>query len=163
MSRRAFAAAMGLIGMIGSVAGCAAPAGDASRQATVASRGAEVMPFDLNATTHTFTKTEAGGRQVVTAHDPNDRTQIDLIRQHLQAERANFANGNFSDPARIHGMDMPGVSELSAGYARITVTYAERPDGAELTYTTEDAALVAAIHAWFDRQLMDHGTHATAG
>jgi hypothetical protein len=143
--------------------GCAPGSERADRQATVASRGAEVMPFDLNATMHRFTKTDDGGVQVVTADDPDDATQVALIRQHLRRERDNFASGNFDDPARIHGMDMPGVSELAAGYARITVTYGERPDGAELTYATEDATLVDAIHSWFDRQVMDHGDHAAAG
>lgn len=140
--------------------GCTRPDDGAARQATVSSRGAEVMPFDLARTTHRFTKTDAGGVQQVTADDPADQKQIDLIRQHLQTERSNFAAGNFTDPARIHGMDMPGVSELSAGYARIAVTYAERPAGAELAYATNDPALVEAIHRWFDRQEMDHGDHA---
>jgi hypothetical protein len=142
-------------------AGCSGQDENTSRQATVASRGAEVMPFDLNKTTHTFTKTDSGGVQLVTADDPTDQTQIDLIRQHLQTERANFATGDFSDPARIHGMDMPGVSELGAGYTRISVTYAELPTGAELSYATDDGQLIDAIHAWFDRQVMDHGTDAT--
>jgi hypothetical protein len=143
--------------------GCAGEDDSADRQATVASRGAEVMPFDLEATTHTFTKTDDGGRQFVVADDPTDQDQIDLIRDHLRTERTNFANGDFSDPADIHGMDMPGVAELSDGYARITVTYTERPDGAELAYTTDDPELVDAIHAWFDRQVMDHGDDASGG
>lgn len=138
------------------VVGCSSPDDNADRQATVASIGDQVMPFDLDETTHTFTKTDSGGVQLVTSDDPTDRTQIGLIRQHLRTERTNFAAGDFSDPARIHGMDMPGVSELSAGYSRITVTYTERPDGAELTYTTDDAELIEAIHSWFDRQVMDH-------
>jgi hypothetical protein len=162
--RRATTAAAALAAVaISILAGCSTQDDTASRQATVASRGAEVMPFDLDATTHTFTQTGTGGRQLVTADDPSDQNQIDLIRQHLQTERTNFANGDFSDPARIHGMDMPGVAELSAGYTRITVTYTERSDGAELTYATDDPALIDAIHAWFDRQVMDHGDHATTG
>jgi hypothetical protein len=164
-ARRRAQAAVGAFAVlaISVLAGCSTQDDIASRQATVASRGAEVMPFDLEATTHTFTKIDVGGRQVVTANDPSDRTQVDLIRQHLQTERTNFANGDFSDPARIHGMDMPGVSELSAGHTRVTVTYTERPDGAELTYATDDATLIDAIHSWFDRQVMDHGDHARSG
>lgn len=133
------------------------------RQADVAERGAEVMPFDLDATTHRFTKAPDGGVQTVTADEPTDQTQIGLIREHLLAERDNFRRGDFDDPARIHGMDMPGVAELSAGYQRITVSYSEVPAGAELTYTTSEADLVEAIHDWFDRQVMDHGADAEAG
>ena len=54
-------------------------------------------------------------------------------------------------------------TERHAGHAHITVTYTERPDGAVLTYPTEDAQLVGAIHSWFDRQVMDHGDNATSG
>lgn len=137
--------------------------GTAARQADVAARGAEVMPFDLDATTHRFTKTDDGGIQTVTADDPDDETQIRLVRDHLVEERDNFARGDFNDPARIHGMDMPGVAELSAGYQRISVTYSQVPAGAELVYTTTDQHLVDAIHAWFDRQVTDHGEHAETG
>lgn len=150
-----------LVGLMLAVAAC----GDvtADRQAEVAQRGAEVMPFDLEATTHRFTKTADGGVQAVTADDPTDETQIQLIRRHLLEERDKFARGDFDDPARIHGMDMPGVAELSAGYQQVTVTYSETATGAELQYTTSDAGLVDAIHAWFDRQVMDHGNDAEAG
>jgi hypothetical protein len=143
--------------------GCSDSDRIAEQQAQVAERGAEVMPFDLDATTHVFTKTDDGGIQVVTADDPRDQEQIDLIRDHLTDERDNFARGDFDDPAQIHGHDMPGVAELTAGYTDITVAYAETPDGAQLTYTTDDPQLVDAIHAWFDRQLMDHGDDAEAG
>jgi len=135
----------------------------AERQAEVAERGAQVMPFDLDATTHTFTNTSDGGLQVVVADDPADADQIALIRDHLAEERDNFARGDFDDPAAIHGHDMDGVAELRAGYTDITVEYAERPDGAQLTYTSDEPELVEAIHAWFDRQVMDHGAHAEAG
>jgi hypothetical protein len=135
----------------------------AERRAQVAERGEEVMPFDLDATTHTFTDTGTGGVQLVTADDPDDERQIELIRGHLREEKERFSRGDFDDPAAIHGEDMPGVAELAAGYDRITVAYAERPAGAELVYTTDDPELVEAVHAWFERQVMDHGEHAHAG
>jgi hypothetical protein len=152
-----------VIAVVGvALAGCG---GDdqTDRQAEVADRGAAVMPFDLDATTHTFTQTDDGGIQAVTADDASDAEQIGLIRGHLHEERDNFAGGDFDDPAAIHGHDMDGVAELRAGYTDITVTYTDLPDGAQLTYTTDRADLVDAVHAWFDRQLMDHGTDARAG
>lgn len=151
--------------LAGAVLGASCSADDslAQRQVEVADRGAEVMPFDLEATTHLFTNTDDGGVQVVTTDDPADQTQIELIREHLIEERSNFARGDFDDPAQIHGHDMPGVAELTTGYTDIDVTYAETPDGAQLTYTTTRPELVDAIHAWFDRQLGDHGDDAEAG
>lgn len=160
------AAALSGVVVLGALVGVGCSDGGdelAQRQAEVADRGAEVMPFDLEATTHVFTKTDEGGLQVVQADDPDDAENIELIRAHLREERDNFASGDFDDPAAIHGHDMPGVSELQAGYREITVEYADRPDGAQLTYTSDRPEMVEAIHAWFDRQVMDHGAHAEAG
>jgi hypothetical protein len=133
------------------------------RMADVAARGADVMPFDLDQTTHTFERAADGGVQAVTANDPADTEQIALIRAHLQDEAAKFARGDFSDPAQIHGEDMPGLADLRAGADRITVAYRELPDGARLTYRTDDQAMIHALHTWFDAQLADHGEHAQPG
>jgi hypothetical protein len=149
-----------VLGLLAGLGACASDDDLEARQAEVARRGAEVMPFDLDATTHRFTKTDDGGVQVVTADDPDDAEQVALVRAHLAEERDKFSRGEFEDPARIHGMDMPGVSELSAGYEQVTVTYRDRPAGGELTYTSADPEMVAALHEWFDRQVMDHGEHA---
>lgn len=130
------------------------------RQATVATRGVEVMPFDLERTTHIFQKLENGGLQQVVADDPDDTEQIALIRAHLAEEAERFQQGDFHDPAMIHGEDMAGLHELMMGAERIAIDYSELPDGAQILYTTEDRALVSAIHAWFDMQVADHGDHA---
>lgn len=148
------------VAMVMVTVGCGGNDTLAQRQADVAERGAQVMPFDLEATTHVFTKNHTGGIQLVTADRPDDQTQIALIRAHLRAERDKFAQGDFGDPAAIHGHDMDGVAELEAGYADITVSYTQRTDGAQLTYETDDPELVNAIHSWFDRQVMDHAAHA---
>jgi hypothetical protein len=55
-----------------------------NRQAMVHDRGASIMPFDLNQTTHIFTSTNTGGVEQVIAKDPNNTEQIQLIQQHLQ-------------------------------------------------------------------------------
>jgi hypothetical protein len=60
-------------------------------------------------------------------------------------------------------MDMPGLATLSRRAAEVRVTYAPRPEGAELRYRSTDPALVAALHDWFDAQVMDHGAHAESG
>jgi hypothetical protein len=135
----------------------------ADRQAEVAERGAEVMPFDLDATTHRFTKDDLGGVQTVVADDPTDLALVGLVRDHLREEATKFRSGDYADPARIHGADMPGVAELAMGYERITVGYADVPQGGSIRYESDAADLVDAIHAWFDRQVHDHGKHATSG
>ena len=135
-------------------------AADTERQRDVAKRGAQVMPFNLALTTHVFEPLADGGLQRVVAKDPNNRTQIALIRSHLKEEADRFQRGDFADPAKIHGADMPGLAELSRGAAQIDVAYAERADGAEIRYTAKDPALVDALHRWFLAQLHDHGHDA---
>ncbi|MEN3612207.1 hypothetical protein AAH979_21965 [Plantactinospora sp. ZYX-F-223] len=139
-----------------------APA-DARRQAEVAERGREVMPFDLERTTHRFTPTADGGHQTVTADEPVERRQVALVRKHLRAEAERFRRGDFTDPARIHGTEMPGLAELRAGAGRIGIEYSELPAGARLDYRTTEPELLRALHAWFDAQVADHGPHAEHG
>ncbi|MEW5938469.1 MAG: hypothetical protein AB1750_02300 [Chloroflexota bacterium] len=134
----------------------------ANRQDMVHDMGSDVMPFNLGQTTHIFEMTESGGIQQVIAKDPNDSAQIALIQQHIQHEAMLFSAGNFSDPMSLHGGDMPGVQELSAGAAQIKVEYTALPNGAQITFTTLDLRLVTEIHRWFGAQLSDHGSDALA-
>ena len=133
------------------------------RIAEVAERGRAVMPFDLDKTTHVFEPAGHGGRQMVLAKDATDSEQIALIRTHLLSEAEKFRRGDFSDPAAIHGPQMPGLAELEAGAARIDVQYTETLAGAQIVYTTDEPALVDALHRWFAAQIADHGDHAMPG
>jgi hypothetical protein len=132
-----------------------------NRQAEVAGRGAKVMPFDLEQTMHVFEKLDNGGLQRVVAKDPSNKKQIALIQAHLKKEAEKFRKGDFSDPAKIHGEDMPGLAELKAGAGKIDVRYTALPDGAEIRYTAKEPKLAMAIHQWFSAQLSDHGHHAS--
>lgn len=137
---------------------------DAQRQAEVSQRGKDVMPFSLAATTHIFTKNAEGGVQQVVAQKSTDATQVKLVRQHLQEIRDQFLKGDFSGPSHIHGQDMPGLTDLKAAKpGQIAIAYRDVKGGAELTYKTSDATLVAALHQWFDAQLSDHGKDAMEG
>jgi hypothetical protein len=97
----------------------------------------------------------------VVVKDPSNKKQIALIRSHLREESEKFGKGDFSDPAKIHGEDMPGLAQLKAGAAKIDVRYSALPDGAQIRYTAKDPKLVTALHQWFSAQLSDHGAHAT--
>jgi hypothetical protein len=57
-----------------------------SRQNAVRERSADVMPFDINATTHVFTKRPNGGVQRVVVKTPDDTQQIVLIRHHAEIQ-----------------------------------------------------------------------------
>jgi hypothetical protein len=93
--------------------------------------------------------------------DPSNKKQIALIQAHLKEESEKFRKGDFSDPAKIHGEDMPGLAELKTGAGRIDVRYTSLPDGAQIRYTAKDKKLVMALHQWFTAQLSDHGHHAS--
>jgi hypothetical protein len=59
---------------------------------------------------------------------------------------------------------MPGLAALKAARpGQVAIEYRDVSGGAELRYRTADARLVAALHAWFDAQLSDHGADAMAG
>lgn len=131
-------------------------------QAHVHNMAHGVMPFDMSRTVHAFRMTETGGVQSVTTKDPRDSEQIELIRQHLKQEAERFQRGDFADPATLHGADMPGLKELQAGAARIKVSYATLPSGAQLQFETTDLHLLTAIHRWFGAQLSEHGADAKA-
>jgi hypothetical protein len=132
-----------------------------TRQKEVAVKGAKVMPFDLEQTTHVFQKLDDGGLQKVIVKDPSNKKQIALIQSHLKEESEKFRKGDFSDPAKIHGEDMPGLAALKSGAKKIDVRYTALPDGAQIRYTAKDPKLVTALHQWFSAQLSDHGKHAT--
>jgi hypothetical protein len=136
----------------------------AQRQSEVAARGKDVMPFNLAATVHTFTKSKTGGIQRVVARKATDTQQVQLIREHLQEIQGQFLKGDFSGPMHIHGAQMPGLQELQAATAgQIALDYKEVKGGAELNYKTSKPQLVAALHKWFDAQVSDHGKDAMAG
>ena len=134
----------------------------ASSQERIHEMSHHVMPFDMAKTIHIFRMTETGGVEKVLVRDAGDTDQIALIRQHLKHEAVMFQHGNYSDPAKLHGADMPGLEELQADPGRIKVTYAELPEGAQITFETGDLGLLTAIHRWFGAQLSEHGADARA-
>ena len=137
---------------------------DEKRLDEVTQRGAHVMPFDLEKTTHIFSKTAKGGLQQVIAKDKSDTEQIRLIRAHLSEIANEFRRGDFSGPTRIHGESMPGLAELrSAKAGQLKIEYTELPDGAQINYSGRSPKLIKAIHQWFDAQLSDHARHAIPG
>lgn len=129
------------------------------RLAEVAAKGAAVMPFDLERTTHIFEKRADGGLQQVISDD-GDAAQVELIRAHLAEEAKRFSRGDFHDPQMIHGENMAGLHQLMTGFQRINLEYSDIDNGAQILYITTDPELVAALHNWFDAQLSDHGPHA---
>lgn len=136
-------------------------AGQTARQQDVRDKGAQVMPFALERTTHSFDKTADGGVQRVRVRG-DAPGQVAMIRSHLSEIADAFARRDFTQPATIHGADMPGLAEIRASRPdELDVTYREIEGGAEITYSAHTPEIVAAVHRWFDAQLSDHGRDAT--
>lgn len=121
--------------------------------------GAGIMPFDLNRSLHVFTPMPTGGTQTVLSLDA-DAAQVDLIRTHLRKEAAAFAQGDYADPAAIHGAAMPGLATLGASNGRVNASFEPLPQGARIRFETTHPDLVIALHQWFEAQVHDHGADA---
>ena len=139
----------------------ATPPASHDRAHRIHERGGDVMPFALEKTTHVFEMTDSGGIQDVVAEEPDDTATIRLIRQHLRHEAGLFQEGDFRDPGSLHGTDMPGLQALAGGVNRLRVDYRPLPDGARITFSARDPALVTAVHRCFGAQLSDHAADAT--
>ena len=121
-----------------------------------------VMPFDMSKTIHIFKMTESGGTERIVVRDTRYADQIPLIRRHLEHEARKFQRGDYSEPAKLHGSDMPGLKELEANASQIRISYSKLPEGAQITFETRSLRLLTAIHRWFGAQLSEHGADARA-
>ncbi|HYA20808.1 MAG TPA: aspartate carbamoyltransferase, partial [Burkholderiales bacterium] len=90
--------------------------------------------------------TESGGVERVIIKDATAQDQVALIQRHLRHEAEAFQRGDYSDPASLHGPNMPGLNDLQAGAARIKVRYSALANGAEISFETTDIHLLTAIH-----------------
>jgi hypothetical protein len=124
------------------------------------SRG--VMPFDISRSMHIFKMTVEGGIERVVVREPGASDEIALIQQHLRHEAERFQKGLYTDPAQLHGANMPGIRELVESASQIRVSYSALPDGAEIIFATRDLHALTAVHRWFGAQLSEHGADAKA-
>lgn len=113
---------------------------------------AVVPSFDSRAAELTLRKTDGGGVEVAVARDATDAAQVERLRAFLREQVTQFQRGHYQDPAKEHGMVMPGSQELEAAYSNVQVAYTDLLAGGEITYVASDPALVDALHAWFDRR-----------
>jgi hypothetical protein len=130
---------------------------DDTHQNMVMEHGQQVMPFDQSQAMHMFLPSETGGVIEIVVHDLNP-TQIALVRAHLLQEAAKFAQGDYSDPAYIHGKSMPGLVQLESGASHMSIHYFETPSGAAITLGSTDQTLISAIHEWLAAQQSDHNS-----
>ena len=121
-------------------------------------RGAQVMGFDQDKTTHHFLLYEDGGAIDVSVKDAADTENMGAIRAHLPHIAATFTAGNFDAPMLVHGTKVPGTTEMAAMKERITYRFAQTAKGGRVDITTTDPAAVAAVHRFLRFQIAEHRT-----
>ncbi len=137
---------------------------DSKHMEEVRQRTQRVVPFSLDETLQTFTKTVHGGIQHVVTKSPDNTKQIKLIQAHLQKIANEFRKGDFSVTERMHGPNTPGLARLKrAGTDDIKYEYKPLPNGGQIHYSSEYPELVQALHEWFDAQATEHGSDAIPG
>jgi hypothetical protein len=137
-----------------------AKAATAAHRKEVDARGDVAMGFRQDLTTHHFTATADGGVIQVTANAASDSTTIEQVRSHFRTIAAAFARGDFSIPQQVHAEVPPGVPALQAqvGAKGVEFRYEEIPAGARVIITTRTPEALAAVRAFFDYQIVEHGT-----
>ena len=127
----------------------------------VQQRTQQVVPYAVDQTRLTFTKTVHGGVQHVVAKSADNTKQIKLIQENLLKMASDFTKGDFSVTDHIHGATMPGLAQLKkAETDDIKYEYKALPNGAQIHYSTEYPQYVQALHEWFDAQISEHGNEA---
>jgi hypothetical protein len=118
----------------------------------------QAVPYALDQTLQTFTKTVHGGVLHVIAKSADNSHQIMLIREDLLKMANEFRKGDFSRTERMHGAHMPGLDQLKkAQIDEIRFDYKILENGAQIHFSTEYPQFVDALHEWFDAQINDHG------
>ncbi len=121
-------------------------------------RGAQVMGFDQDKTTHHFLLFEDGGAVDVSVKDAADKANLDAIRGHLPHIAMKFGQGDFEAPMLVHATTVPGTHEMAALKGKISWTYVETPKGGRVNIVSSDTAALSAIHTFLKFQIADHKT-----
>lgn len=80
---------------------------------SLSQRGAQVMGFSQEKTTHHFELNEDGGIIEARANDIKDAETLDQIRGHFQHIVKLFAAGDFNAPMLVHAQNVPGTATMS--------------------------------------------------
>jgi hypothetical protein len=121
-------------------------------------RGAQVMGFDQDKTTHHFLLFHDGGAIDVSVKDAADKVNLDAIRAHLPQIATKFGQGDFGAPAEVHATEVPGTKDLAALKAKVAWKYVETAKGGRVDIVTTDPAALSAVHAFLKYQIEDHKT-----
>jgi len=121
-------------------------------------RGAHVMGFSQETTTHHFVLTFDGGIIDVRANDLKDTAGRDEIRMHFRHIGQMFAKGDFSDPMLVHATNVPGTAVMKQLKDELHWDVTETPRGAKMVVTADNKPALDALHEFLRYQIRDHKT-----
>ncbi|MEX2526540.1 MAG: hypothetical protein WEA09_02785 [Gemmatimonadota bacterium] len=113
------------------------------------------MGVDQYASTHVFDALPDGGR-IEFQYDSDDPEGVATIRSHLKEIQKAFRAGDFSTPAFVHDMEVPGADVMAELSERIEYHYRDLPRGGEVRLVTNDPQALGAIREFMAFQRMDH-------
>ena len=123
-------------------------------------RGAMVMGFDQDKTTHHFYLYKDGGAIDIAVNDASDLTNRDAIRAHLPHIATMFGSGDFDAPMLVHAStSIPGTAVLKDRKDLLRYTYVETAAGGRVDIVTSDPAALAAVHDFLRYQIAEHHTN----
>jgi hypothetical protein len=128
------------------------------KEAEMKKRGAVVMGFDQNTTTHHFRLTVTGGFIQVEVNDSADAGNRELIRRHLKTIAEEFASGNFGKPFATHDEMPPGVKTMQRNKAAISYQFESTESGGRVRISTKSADAAKAVHDFLRYQITEHAT-----
>jgi hypothetical protein len=125
-------------------------------------RGAKVMGFDQEKTSHHFYLYDDGGAIDIAIKNPSDVKNRDAIRSHLPHIAMMFSGGDFNAPMLVHdSAAVPGTAVLAQRKDAISYKYAETASGGRVNIVTKDSAALDALHEFLRHQISEHRTGDT--
>jgi hypothetical protein len=121
-------------------------------------RGAAVMGFDQDKTTHHFRLYDTGGAIEVVANDPADTATLGRVRTHLREITREFARGDFAKPFATHDEMPPGARTLQERTNALAFEYEDLAAGGRVRITASDAKATDAVHEFLRYQIREHAT-----
>jgi hypothetical protein len=122
-------------------------------------RGATVMGFDQDKTTHHFYLYNDGGAIDIAVKATSNEKDRDAIRAHLSHIAMMFGDGNFDAPMLIHNStSVPGTVVLKERKDALRYSYVETPGGGRVDIVSTDRLALAALHDLLRYQIVEHQT-----
>jgi len=149
---------LALVAILAAVSTAGMPHTSSQHHEAVDRRGAQVMGFDQQKTTHHFLLYEDGGAIDVAVKDASDTTSLDAIRSHLPHIATMFADGRFDAPMLVHDVAVPGTAEMTRLKDRVRYQYVRTANGGRVDITTSDPDALAAVHRFLRFQIDEHRT-----